>query len=62
MHTRQVTALYIENAKQNMVYYTIHHKWINKREKDMGLDDIHNITIEPSRRRVRKNELAKLAN
>ena len=35
----------MENAKQDMMPLTNHHKLVNKREKDVGLEDIHIITL-----------------
>ena len=36
MHARRIDAR-IENAKENMMLHAIHHKQVNKREKEMGV-------------------------
>ena len=43
MHVRQMNALYMGNAKRNMLLYAIHYKRVNKSEKDVSLEDIHSL-------------------
>ena len=53
----------MEYAKWNMMLYSTHYKQVNKKEKDVGLEDIHIITTFVfSQKRVWMNKLANLIN